>query len=74
MEELDGLGASVFGEQAMGVARDQSWTTALGLVGEQDGGFLVTEFGDGDLAEGARVPRQRDAFVEDLGSSEGAGR
>ena len=69
VEELDGLGDAVFDEHALSIAGDQIWTTALALVGEQDGGILVPQFGEGDLAEGAREAPQGEGFVEDLGGS-----
>src|ERR1039457_6604603 len=51
MEELDGLGDSVFDEHALRVARHPFDRTEFAMVGQQDGRLLVSQFHHGQLAE-----------------------
>ena len=57
----------------MGVAGHQRRATQFQLIGQQDGGFLMAQLRDGDLAQEAFVTFELDAFIQDLGSAEGAG-
>ena len=67
-----GLGDAVFDEHAVSVTGDQRRATGAQMVGQQDGGFLVAQLGNGDLADGALVISQFDALIQNLGRAEGA--
>ena len=57
MEEADGIGEGVLDEHALGVAGDELLAGVAAVVGEQDGGLVVAEVVDEDLAEGASGER-----------------
>lgn len=63
MEEAHRIGERVLDQHALGVSRDDILGGGLGVVGEQDGGFVVAEVLDEELAEGALL-RTRLLFVE----------
>src|SRR5258707_13426541 len=53
MEEAHGSGQGVFDEHASGVAGDDLARGGASIVGEQDGGLVVSEVSDEELAEDA---------------------
>src|SRR5260370_3912392 len=53
MEEAHGIGQSVLDEHASGVAGDDLAGGGASIGGEQDGGLVVSEVRDEELAEGA---------------------
>ena len=55
MEEAHGVGERVLDEHALGVAGDEASCGGCCVVGEQDGGLIVAEIGDEELAVGALV-------------------
>src|ERR1039458_1129904 len=67
MEELDGLGDSVFDEHALRVARHPFDRTEFAMVGQQDGRLLVSQFHHGQLAEIALVAGEGHAFFQHFG-------
>ena len=69
-KEIDGLGDGVLDHHPAGVAVRQVGGPVLELVGERQGGLLVAEVGDGDLADPAGVLAQLDQAVERAGMAE----
>ena len=65
MEEVDGLGDLVLDDHAACIAVDEFGGVCLHLVGEEQDGVVVSEVGDGDLAEFAGIAGQPDATVDD---------
>jgi hypothetical protein len=57
-EGADGLGEALFDVHPLGVALDERLGGSIWVVGDQDGGFVVAESGDGELADGAGVGGQ----------------
>ena len=53
VEEVDAVGDVVLDHHALGIAADQLAGRAFGLVGQQQGGFFVAQFGDDQLADRA---------------------
>jgi hypothetical protein len=53
MEEAHGIGERVLDEHALGVAGDEIAGGRICVIGEQDGGLIVAEIGDEELAVGA---------------------
>ncbi len=53
MEEAHRVGEGIFDQHALGVAGDDRCGLRLHVVGEQDGGFVMAEIGDEELAERA---------------------
>jgi hypothetical protein len=53
VEEAHGIGERVLDEHALGVAGDEFFGGGFCVVGEQDGGLVVTEIGDKELAVSA---------------------
>src|SRR5713101_1794369 len=72
MEEAYRVGQRVLDEHALGIAGDDGLGGGLGVVGEQDGGLVVAEIGDEELAEGALV-RTSLLFVDARGAMLSAG-
>ncbi len=72
MEEAYRVGQRVLDEHALGIAGDDGLGGGLGVVGEQDGGLVVAEIGDEELAEGALV-RTSLLFVDARGAMLAAG-
>ena len=64
VEEVDRLGDGVLDDHAAGVAVDEVGGLGVELVGEQQGGLVVAELADGDLADRIGVVAQADALVE----------
>ena len=50
MEEAHGIGECVLDEHALGIAQDQLTRGGFSVVGEQDGGLVVAEVLDEELA------------------------
>ncbi len=65
VEEVDRIGDGVLDHHAAGIAVDQGGDRAVHLVGQQQGGLLVAEVGDGDLADRLGVAAEPDRAVED---------
>src|SRR6516225_6853701 len=63
MEEAHGVGERILDEHALGIAGDEIFNGRVCVVGEQDGGLVVAEIGDEELAVGA-PKRTRLLFVE----------
>ena len=57
MEEVDPIRDRVLDEHALGVVLNEAGRGALELVGQEEGGLLVTQLCDGDLAQGTAVVR-----------------
>ena len=55
MEETHRIRECVFDEHTLGIAGDDYPGGGLGVVGEQDGGFVVAEIRDEELAQVALV-------------------
>ena len=53
MEEAHGVGERILDEHALGIAGDEIFDGRACVVGEQDGGLVVAEIGDEELAVGA---------------------
>src|SRR5262249_22277262 len=64
-EAADGLGEALFVVHTFGVALDEGLGGAVEVVGDQDGGVVVAQSGDGQLAHGGGVGRQADGGVVD---------
>ena len=68
MEEVDGFLDAVLDHHAAGVAVDKArGRLGVGMVGQQQGGLVVAEVGDGDLAQGHRAGAQADLGCKDAG-------
>ncbi len=65
VEEVDGLGDGVLDQHAPGIAVDQPGRRFVHLIGEQQGGLVVPEIGDGDLADGVGIVLEGGLLVED---------
>ena len=65
VEEVNRLGDGILDHHAPGVAVDQVRGPGLQLVGEQQGGPLAAQVGDGQLADGDGVAAQLDGLVKD---------
>ena len=72
MEEVHRIGERVLDQHALGVSGDDILGGGFGIVGEQDGGFVVAEVLDEELAEGALL-RTRLLFVAARGAMLAAG-
>ena len=59
MEETYGIRKCVLDEHTFGIAGDDYPGGGLGVVGEQDGGFVVAEIRDEELAQVALVRTSR---------------
>src|SRR5262249_33791092 len=64
-EAADSFGQTLFDVHTFGVALDEGLGGAVEVVGDQDGGVVVAQSGDGQLAHGARVGRQAHGGVVD---------
>src|SRR6266446_8827221 len=64
VEEIDAVGDAVFDDHALGVALNQLGSGAAQLVGQQEGGLLMAEIGNDDLAEGPGVAGQSNTSIE----------
>ena len=64
MEEVAGLCDGALDQHAPGIAVDQPGGGGGGLVGAEQGGLVVAEFGDGELADAAGVALESDGLVE----------
>ena len=71
MKELDGFGDAIFDEHALGIAGDHSRRGPSQMVGQQDGRLFVTEFSEGELAQGTLVMFQENPLVQDFGGAKG---
>ena len=69
VEEVDGIGDGVLDQHAAGIAVDQLARGGAELVGEQQGGLVVAEVADGDLADGDGIVLDADGLVEDAGGA-----
>src|SRR5437899_9482598 len=67
VEEAHRIGERVLDQHALGVAGDDILGGGSGVVGEQDGGLVVAEILDEELAEGALL-RTSFLFVEARGA------
>ncbi len=65
VEEVDRLGDGILDQHAAGIAVDQPGRRFVLLVGDQQGGLVVAEIGDGDLADGVGIVLQSGLLVED---------
>src|SRR5258706_7500285 len=63
MEEAHRVGERILDEHALGVAGNEILGGRACVIGEQDGGLIVTEVGDEELAVGA-LKRPRLVFME----------
>jgi hypothetical protein len=63
VEEAHGIGERILDEHALGVTGDEVLGGGGCVVGEQDGGFVVAEIGDEELAVGA-LARTNLLFVD----------
>jgi hypothetical protein len=59
-EGADDLGQVLFDGHAAGVVADQGLVAGLVVVGDDDGGLVVAQAGDDQLADGAGVVRECD--------------
>src|SRR6266700_2071319 len=74
VEGTDPLGEALLDAHAMGVLLDQQLGPGGEVVGDQDGGVLVSEPADGELEDVAVVVREPDVVVvNDLGPAVAAG-
>ena len=55
VEEVDGISDGVLDDHAARVSVDEGACRRVHLVGDEEGGLLVAEVGDGDLADFAGV-------------------
>ena len=65
MEEVDPVLDVVLDQHPLGVAADEVAGRTGQLVGQQQGGFLMPQVGDGQLAERAVVALQRNPAIQD---------
>ena len=72
MKELDGLGDPVLDEHSLGIASHQGGSSDFKVVGEEDGGFLVPQFDDAQLAQWALIALQVDTLVQDFRGAKGS--
>ena len=72
VEEAHRVGERVLDQHALGIAGDDRLGGGLGVIGEQDGGLVVAEIGDEELAEVALV-RTSLLFVDARGAVLAAG-
>src|SRR5580700_582541 len=72
MKRAHRCGRSALDEHALGIAGDDGLGGGLGIVGEQDGGLIVAEIGDEELAEGAFM-RTSLLFIDSRGAVLAAG-
>ena len=70
VEEVDGVGDDVFDAACISV--DEAGGGFLHLVGEEQGGFFVSEVGDGDLADPGGAGLEIDLLFEDARVAVGA--
>jgi len=63
MEEAHRVGERILDEHALGVAGDEILGGRACVIGEQDGGLIVTEVGDEELAVDA-LQRTRLLFLK----------
>lgn len=64
VEEIDAVGNAIFDDHALGVALNQLGSGTAQLVGQQEGGLLMAEVGDDDLAERSGVAGQSNTLIE----------
>ena len=55
VEEINAVGDAVFDDHALRIALDEHFGRFFQLVGEEQGGPLMTQFGDGNLPDGTCV-------------------
>ena len=67
VEEVNAVGDAVFNEHALGVAADHTGRGPAQLVGQQEGGVLMTEIGDGELTDRTFIIIQGDPLIENPG-------
>ena len=65
VEEVDRIGDGVFDQHAPGIAVDEGGGRRVELVGEQQGGFVVAQVADRDLADRLGVILDADGLVHD---------
>jgi hypothetical protein len=64
VEEIDSILDVVLDEHPPGIAANELSRCLAQVVGQQEGGFFVTQVGDGQLANGAVVIAEDNAIVQ----------
>jgi hypothetical protein len=63
MEKVNAIGDPIFNDHALRVATHQLGGGAAELIGQQEGGFLMTKIRDDDLTKGTLIPAEGDGLI-----------